>query len=362
MSATSPQRIHALIAPCVIVVALVILIWSVWTGVRWRTDAHVLVREAEDAVTVTPAFIRKNDPACAGGFALEIPPHAGRGWKNGAEGTAIYNVTLDSDGQYWLWLRAYWRDGCQNAVYVQVNSDRKIIAGNDAVFNQWHWVKSGPYRFHAGHNKLCLLNHSDGIMIDKWELTGNADYQPQGYGSEIAEFFDGFGGCDGGNFGSWNLVAGKWGVTGDTQGNQNGMGAVLMQLSNNESLAIAEQMVLENFAAFLLLQPGGSGEIGLALGCEKEEPQHLLQWEKDGSLELIDKRAGKSTLLGKRKRNTGSWSSWEVQYRYGELRLVVDGEVAVEQYPLIMRKGKLGLYTNGAAFSAFDNIRIKRIK
>lgn len=360
MPTSCPHRQHSLIATGVIVAA--VLVWSVSTGVRWKTESQVLVREAEDAVSVTAAFILKDDPVCSGGRALEIPPNSGRGWNNEAGGTATYNVTLAQDGQYWLWLRTFWRDGCQNAVYVQVNSGRKIIAGNDAVFNQWHWVKSGPFRFHAGHNRLCLLNHSDGIMLDKWELTRNADYQPQGYGSEISEFFDGFGGCDGGNFGSWNLVSGKWAVTGEAQGNQNGMGAVLMQLSDGEAMAIAEQMELENFTASLLLQAGGKGELGLALGCENEKAQYLLLWTKDGSLDITNAHAGNSELLGKIKRNTGAWSQWEIQYSAGALRIVIDGEVAAEKYPLIMRKGKLGLYTSGAAFSAFDNIRIKRIK
>lgn len=342
--------------------AVLILVWSVCSGVRLKNESQVLVREAELAVKIQPEFIVKDDPVCSAERVLEIPPHKGRGWKQEAGGLAEYNVTLDQGGPYWLWLRTYWRDGCQNAVYVQANNGRKIVVGNDAIFAQWHWVRSGSYDFHKGHNKLYLLNHSDGIAIDKWELTQSGDYQPTDYGSEVTDFFDGFGGCDGGNAGSWSIVSGNWEVTGDDQGNQNGMGAVFMQMDRGNALAVADQITVERFTASLLLQPGGSGEIGLALGRDKQAPQYLLLWEKSGKLNLSNTETGEQKQLGKSIRNTGSWSQWEVRYVNGNLQLSISGEPVIEPYPVAIRKGKLGLYTAGAPYSAFDNVRIRCMK
>ncbi|MBA4389184.1 MAG: hypothetical protein C0404_14520, partial [Verrucomicrobia bacterium] len=189
-------------------------------------NSHLAVRnpfymdfEAEDMVNVTFPM-RVTDDRLASKFkALEITYGSGKGIWNEAAGSAEKTVKLPRNDNYYLWVRSRWEGGCENAIYLQLDNGRRIVVGNDAIFNTWHWVRTGPFELLEGEHHMRFSNHSHGIRLDKVEIVNDAQYEPSGYGKEVSEFFDGFGGCDGQEYGSWTFVSGDWTVVGSSAGN-----------------------------------------------------------------------------------------------------------------------------------------------
>ena len=96
---------------------------------------------------------------------MRIGPNIGRGWCNEAAGSAEYKFYLPADGLYTIWTYALWHDECSNAVFAQIDDQKKAILGNDPVYNQWHWVRGFSIDLKKGSHTLHLSNHSDNIAV-----------------------------------------------------------------------------------------------------------------------------------------------------------------------------------------------------
>ncbi|MBC8482090.1 MAG: hypothetical protein H8D47_05435 [Planctomycetes bacterium] len=144
---------------------------------------------------------------------LRIAPNIGRGWRGEAGGEAEYKFLVPADGKYHIWAYSLWFDECANAVFASIDGSEKTIIGNDPIYNKWHWVRGFDIDLKKGTHSLILSNHSDHIAIQKIVFLNN-DYQtPQETGLVFSDiFYDGFDGCDQGNFSDWTILSGEWKV------------------------------------------------------------------------------------------------------------------------------------------------------
>jgi len=144
---------------------------------------------------------------------LRIAPNIGRGWRGEAGGQAGYKFYAPDAGTYYIWAYCLWFDECANAVFVQIDDLDKAIFGNDPVYEQWHWVRGFTVHLEKGTHTLVLSNHSDHIAIQKVLFSNSGSISPENCGPVFSDiFYDGFDGCDRGNFADWLIVSGKWQV------------------------------------------------------------------------------------------------------------------------------------------------------
>jgi hypothetical protein len=108
---------------------------------------------------------------------LEIP------WdenKTKGIGQATYKFNVKTAGTYYIWVRAYWMNGCGNSVGVSVNGG-PLVTIEDSTADHWHYV-GGKKRvaLKAGQNTLILKNTETGVKVDQFFFCQDGDYTPTG--------------------------------------------------------------------------------------------------------------------------------------------------------------------------------------
>jgi hypothetical protein len=147
----------------------------------------------------------------SGEKGLRIAPKIGRGWKGEAGGNASYRFFIPEDGTYHIWAYCLWYDECTNAIFAKIDDLDKAIVGNDPIYNEWHWVRAFEVNLKTGTHTLLLSNHSDHIALQKIFFSNSASAAPQQTGLVFSDiFYDGFDGCDQGNFTGWQQISGSW--------------------------------------------------------------------------------------------------------------------------------------------------------
>ncbi len=142
---------------------------------------------------------------------LRIGPNIGRGWRGEAGGQATYKFYIPETGQYILWGYCLWFDECTNAIFAKFDDSNKAIVGNDPIYKKWHWVRGFKTNLRKGTHTLVLSNHSDHISMQEILLTNSASVTPGNCSLTFSDiFYDGFDGCDEGNFKSWKQISGQW--------------------------------------------------------------------------------------------------------------------------------------------------------
>lgn len=137
-------------------------------AVYFLLDATQPLAPPDGVMSVKPANDAVNNRA------LVIPEGAGKG-----AGTARYTLAGLAPGDYTIWVRAYWDDGCGNSIGVVIGGEEIVVT--DEIFKRWHWV-SAVRRVHlaGGQVELRLQNTEDGIMLDQLLLTPDPGFAPQG--------------------------------------------------------------------------------------------------------------------------------------------------------------------------------------
>ncbi|MHC4396878.1 MAG: hypothetical protein ACYS1A_14610 [Planctomycetota bacterium] len=147
----------------------------------------------------------------SGEKGFRIAPKVGRGWRGEAGGKASYRFFIPEDGRYHIWAYCLWYDECTNAIFAKIDDLDKAIIGNDPVYKKWHWVRGFDVKLQKGTHSLLLSNHSDHIALQKIVFSNSASAGPQQTGLVFSDiFYDGFDGCDQGNFISWQQISGLW--------------------------------------------------------------------------------------------------------------------------------------------------------
>ncbi|HUV35857.1 MAG TPA: hypothetical protein VMX58_02850 [Patescibacteria group bacterium] len=156
----------------------------------YRTDGEgsLLWIEAESARYVLEPIEISSDTEASGGACIAIKQGAGTGM-TGAGGEAMYDIDIPEPGQYVLWARVYWLDGCSNSFFVDIGG-KNYHFGEDSNFHRWHWIRFMLPGFESsGRKEMIIRNREDGISIDKLLVTKKLDYIPQGMGGNRFVYF-----------------------------------------------------------------------------------------------------------------------------------------------------------------------------
>lgn len=144
--------------------------------------------EAESARDLkTPMkFVKKTNNSWSGEGYLEIPDGV---YPEGTpkeiapnKGEATFTFTVTSPGSYTVWSRTWWKDGCGNSVFVQIDDQTAAKLGEDGTYKWWHWVnlKGARFKLSAGKHVFKFLGREDGIKLDQVFLTQDDEYVPEG--------------------------------------------------------------------------------------------------------------------------------------------------------------------------------------
>lgn len=172
-----------------------------------RSGYHYLWREAEDTESLEPSFEIDRDPECSNGKFLNHPEDTGSSWAEAGVGKATYTITIPVSGEYAFWGRAKWESGCSNVFFVHIDNiqptrPKNILIGSKPMlaemFNKlttlytWHWGNCQIFNLSKGTHTLTLTNCDDGSALDKFLLTNDLDFIPEGINNwEYRKSFNG---------------------------------------------------------------------------------------------------------------------------------------------------------------------------
>ena len=152
-----------------------------------------IVFEAEHGIGIRPNLEIIPREGASGGLALGVFEGGGGNhtWLGGPScsvdiGKADYPFTVERDGTYVVWARAWWLDKCGNSILVSIDGKEQFDSGDrtgeDPVFQTWHWVPSCSFAIDAGPHTLNVMAKEDGIFVDQW-MIAPAGVIPSGVGN-----------------------------------------------------------------------------------------------------------------------------------------------------------------------------------
>jgi len=350
--------------PRVFLIAIALLASSL-AFVRLPKEDITVVIEAEGYAAIAPPMqVARNRSDASGAACIVLPLGSGQGWRGNGSGSVTYRIDLPVGGQYRVWARALWQNGCANAFFLTANSGPRVVFGNDAIFARWHWVKGQELHFKKGINYLTFANHSDGTALDKLIVTNNPRYLPKGIGEDISHFFDGFAGCDADNTGSWEFLAGDWRVVpGIGQGA--GINDCLAQWSPAGGLALGGFPAWHDYDVTLKVMLTKPGTVAIVFYRVDAERECRLVWEvsdEDHSALRFERIAqGKAKVLAEALTTPCHYDSWyQLGFRdaNGKLTCALDTRPILSADYSGERSGQIGLLTPATGGVYFDNVEV----
>jgi hypothetical protein len=300
---------------------------------------------------------------------FRIGPNIGRGWRGEAGGEASYKFYIPQTGQYFLWGYCLWFDECANAVFAHFDGNDKAILGNDPIYMQWHWVKGFSTILAKGTHTIVLSNHSDNISIQKLALINSPIVTP--VTSELAFcdiFYDGFDGCDQGNFSSWTKISGKWYVQ-DPQLQACMTENVLIGESKKRAFIIYPDNHWEQYSLNLSVKTLPSAKkdraISICFGLRDAEIYHQLKFQLP---ENTNRAEVKICFVESNKHKeyqlpwkNDIWHQIEVRLNTDNIEVTIDESDSFTIPKDYTIKGGIGLILEGEAVCYFDNIHVRQI-
>ncbi len=303
---------------------------------------------------------------------LYIAPFAGGGWRGEAGGEAAYAFHVSSPDTYQVWAYCLWHDACTNAVFAQFDDMEKAIVGNDPIFNEWHWVRAFDVKLSEGRHLLQLSNHSDNIAIQKVWLTNDPQATPDGHDvSSIELFYDGFNGCDNGNFASWRQVSGQWEVIQSDTKNDLGQKALVGESIAN-GLIFFQNDTWKGYSFDVSVGPLSSDDpsasVGICFGMKSQQDYFVLRLSEIGNDASAHVRIEKRDSDGERLLSEfivpwrpDVWHEVQIDTSGEDICVQIDGiphqPVAVSD-PVV---GGVGFVLSGEITAQFDNIHVRSI-
>jgi hypothetical protein len=179
----------------------------------------------------------------------------------------------------------------------------------------------------------------------------------------IQRFYDGFGGCDGNNSGSWTANEGKWKVT---TGSSEGVEDCYAQFGEGCAISLAGEEYWEGYKFRCMLRSSCRNGIGLITHYAGPNEYDLLRWASDdsnlpykGHLQMVRFQNGKETLIKDTPMNYESDRWYDVSIiPSGKHNVVVIDGLEVISYPAVEAglRGKIGLFCENNPGTYFDNI------
>ncbi len=293
---------------------------------------------------------------------VELPWGSGQGWRGKGGGHVVYRLDVPAAGHYRVWARTFWQDGCTNALFLTANKGARLVFGNDAVYGRWHWVKGQTLDLSEGINYLTFSNHSDGVALDKLEITNDLQHLPEGLGGEITRFYDGFAGCDADNTGSWEGISGKWRIV-QPGNDEAAVSDCLAQWALEGGLALAGYSIWKDYDAqvsLMLARPGRAGILFYTLSGAEGLRLSVNAAPERTTVRLENLSDGTAEVLAEAERPGNVFDRWFTlgARRDGEkIVAVLDGTPMFELACPVVAEGRFGLFSEGGG-AYFDNVEI----
>jgi len=304
---------------------------------------------------------------------LRIGPKVGRGWRGEAGGSASYKFFIPKDGKYHIWIYCLWFDECANAIFAQIDDLEKAILGNDPIYNKWHWARGFDVSLKKGTHSLVLSNHSDHVAMQKVIFASSASHGPDGEGLVFSDiFYDGFDGCDKGNFASWKIISGIWYVQ-SPDSRTCLLENALIGRSEDESLIMYQNDNWSSYSLDLAVKtiPSYSTEsaIGICFGLKDPENYHQLRITP-----AVAGDKAKMMILRKKTKeinnlasfdlawNQNFWHQVQIRLNQNSIEVKIDDEDLLRIPVNYQIKGGIGLSLLGKTTTYFDDIHIREIK
>jgi len=303
---------------------------------------------------------------------LRIGPKIGRGWRGEAGGKATYRFYVPEDGKYHIWAYCSWFDECTNAVFAKIDNLNKAIIGNDNIYKQWHWVRGFSVKLKKGAHELDLSNHSDHISLQKVLLINSATAIPDDCDLIFSDiFYDGFDGCDIGNFASWRPVSGEWIVQKPSK-QMLFFENALIGKSQDSSFIMYEDDDWSNYslnvAVKSLFSEDAEAVTGICFGVENPDQYHCLKWRPVKGTDKFHLEVSKKAYQQIQVITTfempwqmNKWNKVEINLNYGNITVTVNDEEPIETPVNYIIKGGIGLLLEGRNTAYFDDIHVRTV-
>lgn len=300
---------------------------------------------------------------------LRIAPKIGRGWRGEAGGESTYSFYIPEDGTYYIWAYALWYDQCSNTIFAKIDDMDKAIIGNDPIYNQWHWTRGFSVDLKKGTHKLDLSNHSDNVSLQKIFLTDSAIVKPSEAELAFSDiFYDGFNGCDQGNFSRWCQVGGSWSVKNpDSQSCL--VENVLVGQSSDNAFIILENNGWRGYSFdFLIKIPSFNSQncaLVICFGLTDPNSYYQLQIQpspnnKEVEISIVDKDL-KSLFEYKSNFEVDKWQQIQIALKEDFVEIIIanNNPVKVETNSEII--GGIGFLLKGYMTVYFDDVHVREI-
>jgi len=303
---------------------------------------------------------------------LRIGPKIGRGWRGEAGGDAAYRFYIPQKGRYRIWVYCLWFDECANAVFAQVDNLEKAILGNDPIYNQWHWTRGFDAELQKGTHTLVLSNHSDHISLQNVLLTNSNSFKPDSHGPVFSDvFYDGFDGCDQGNFTRWKVISGQWLVQ-NADANVCLTENALISKSWENSFIIYENSewtdYVLNVSVKSSIPDSPNSSLSICFGVNNPAQYYQLRLTPSKSIdkvemEIIGKSAETTKVLAGSEVAWKSdiWHQVEINLNTGRIIAKVDEAEPIKISVNRQIIGGIGLLLNGKITASFDNVHVRQI-
>ena len=303
---------------------------------------------------------------------LRIAPKVGRGWRAEAGGNANYRFFIPENAKYQIWAYCLWFDECANAVFAQIDDHDKAIVGNDPVYKKWHWVRAFDINLKKGTHNLILSNHSDHIALQKIVFSNSASDSPQQTGLVFSDiFYDGFDGCDQGNFKSWKTINGQWNVR-NPESQTCLIENSLIGQSQDKAFITYKNNDWQDYSLDISVKvmPLNSDDAAVGICFALTEPNNFYQLKikpvtnsKKAKMSVIKKESKESTTLSEFELPfaINKWQQIQIALKDSciEIKSADNGPVKIKIPQKII--GGIGLLLEGKITAYFDNIHIRKI-
>ncbi|MFO7898612.1 MAG: hypothetical protein R6V58_06090, partial [Planctomycetota bacterium] len=326
-----------------------------------------VVVHVKDAEQIDPPFELTPDVSAVDGLALVAPV----GSPDDERGRAVLSLELPEPGTYHAWVHGRWPDECGNSICLQVGPSRERTAGNDSVYNLWHWVPAGAFELAGPTVPLAVIQRETGAAVDQVLLTTDERFRPVGpvlsgrMRAGLRRFADAFDRSPGHGLGKWDAASGRWTIRFSLDPNRipNHYSLTGKATSGRAVLAARGRPWKGCRLAFSLFPPG-PGRCGAVLDRAPDGGHRLaVQFDvtEAGARLLVD-AAGerRSHDLGRRIR-IGQWHRIAIERWAWVLSVFVDGERVLRTADLEPQVGGVGL-TVSRGEAVFDDVAITELR
>lgn len=172
---------------------LICLLMALATGAFAARHRIVLECEKYNEIKASTKVV-SGDTNASGGKYVEYPlrrPHATseNSAVKGDGGFVTFKVKIPEQGNYTIWVRTNWYDGCANSFFLVVDTKAPVTIGGDGTYKVWKWRKaSQPFALTAGTHAIKIQNREDGAKADQFLVTNDSRFMPTRVMTATTEF------------------------------------------------------------------------------------------------------------------------------------------------------------------------------